>query len=103
MFEKPEYRQLVVEFFCVLAEIFKRNPELEFPGQICVDSLIAEAIVMFKKVERRDLDLILILFINCGDAIISFLFPPRCNALRIDKNVIKEDIVPFVSGSKCSL
>lgn len=40
----------MVELFCVVAEIFKRNKELKFPGKLCVDTLIQEAIAMFKKV-----------------------------------------------------
>ena len=46
----PEYKQLVVELFCVVYAIFKRNPELEFLGNLQADSLITEAVNLFKKV-----------------------------------------------------
>jgi hypothetical protein len=48
-FSTPEYKAVVIELLFAFAAILKRNPELEFAGKLCVDRLIAEAVVMFKK------------------------------------------------------
>ena len=48
----PAYRHLVIELFCVLAAVLKRNPELRYRGKLCSDRLIAEAVDMFKKDEN---------------------------------------------------
>ena len=43
-------RALVVELLCVFAAILKRNPELDFSGELSCDALIGEAVAVFKKV-----------------------------------------------------
>ncbi len=47
------YKQLVVELFCVLAAILRRNPELEFTGAVVAEALIGDALDMFKAVRER--------------------------------------------------
>ncbi len=49
-FEECEYKQLVVELFCVMAAILKRNPELEFTENVDSTAIIDDAIRMFKVV-----------------------------------------------------
>ena len=46
----PAYKHLVVELFCVLATVLKRNPELEFSGEVDVEALIDEAVELFETV-----------------------------------------------------
>ena len=51
--EKSGYlanKALVVELLCVFAAILKRNPELDFTGELSCDALIQEAVAVFKKV-----------------------------------------------------
>ncbi len=49
----PTRKQLVAELFCVLAAILKRNPELECCGSVDVDSLIKDALNMYRVVSTR--------------------------------------------------
>ena len=42
---------MVVELLCVFAAILKRNPELDFTGELSCDGLIQEAVAVFKKVQ----------------------------------------------------
>ncbi len=46
----PTKKQLVVEMFCVLAAIQKRNPELQFSGVVDAEVIITDALDMFRKV-----------------------------------------------------
>ena len=39
----------MVELLCVFAAILKRNPELDFSGELSCDALIGEAVAVFKK------------------------------------------------------
>lgn len=49
-YSDPAYKSLVVELFCVLAAILKRNPELQFAADLDVEALIDQAVAMFKTV-----------------------------------------------------
>eukprot|EP00094_Tigriopus_californicus_P001874 TCALIF_01806-PB protein Name:"Similar to CG8475 Probable phosphorylase b kinase regulatory subunit beta (Drosophila melanogaster)" AED:0.09 eAED:0.09 QI:765/1/1/1/0.81/0.82/17/82/1165 len=61
-FRQPEYKQLVVELFCVLTAFLRRNPEIEYVGKFCTDTLISEAIEMFKKDQDIPVDETMIFF-----------------------------------------
>uniref|UniRef100_A0A5S6QRG4 Phosphorylase b kinase regulatory subunit n=1 Tax=Trichuris muris TaxID=70415 RepID=A0A5S6QRG4_TRIMR len=50
----PEYRQLMVELFVVLAIILQRNPELNFSSKVDMDQLITDAVSYY--VEETTLD-----------------------------------------------
>uniref|UniRef100_A0A914GR47 Phosphorylase b kinase regulatory subunit n=1 Tax=Globodera rostochiensis TaxID=31243 RepID=A0A914GR47_GLORO len=48
----PEYRQLIVELFCIVATIMERNSEVYFVGALDCDLLLKQAFNMFCE-ERR--------------------------------------------------
>nr|XP_053638144.1 probable phosphorylase b kinase regulatory subunit beta [Cherax quadricarinatus] len=52
--QHPEYRQIVVEVFSVVATILERNPELKFPHELNLDQIVREAFKMFLKDLGRD-------------------------------------------------
>ncbi|XP_069171352.1 probable phosphorylase b kinase regulatory subunit beta isoform X8 [Procambarus clarkii] len=52
--QHPEYRQIVVELFSVVATILERNPELKFPHELNLDEIVKEAFKMFLKDLGRD-------------------------------------------------
>ncbi|XP_042207580.1 probable phosphorylase b kinase regulatory subunit beta isoform X3 [Homarus americanus] len=47
--QHPEYRQIVVELFSVIATILERNPELKFLHELNLDQIVKEAFKMFLK------------------------------------------------------
>lgn len=52
--QHPEYRQIVVELFSVVATILERNPELRFQHQLNMDQIVQDAFKMFLKVRAND-------------------------------------------------
>ncbi|KAK4321576.1 hypothetical protein Pmani_007646 [Petrolisthes manimaculis] len=47
--QHPEYRQIVVELFSIVATILERNPELRFQHQLNLDQIVKDAFKMFLK------------------------------------------------------
>lgn len=53
--QHPEYRQIVVELFSIIATILERNPELKFSQLLNLDIIVRDAFSMFLKDLGREM------------------------------------------------
>jgi len=53
-YEESCYRHLVIRVLTILAIVIKRNPEIQYKQQICIEELISESIILYAKNVSRD-------------------------------------------------
>ncbi|XP_064114166.1 probable phosphorylase b kinase regulatory subunit beta isoform X2 [Macrobrachium nipponense] len=80
--EHPEYRQIVVELFTIIATILERNPELRFTQQLNLDQIVKDAFKLFCKDSGRSMgDDMFLLFNETQAALTSYLARAVVNSM----------------------
>lgn len=83
--EEPDYRQIIVELLCIVSTILLRNPELTFPEQLNLDSMVNEAFDMYCKDQQESESHNLRVFISKRQSITTSYL-----ARAVVNNVLKE-------------